>query len=47
MSGYYLYCQSPECGVYLGSLGANGCHLCGWVSGREEEDEDKGEPHAE
>jgi hypothetical protein len=31
MSGRYLYCQN--CNVYLGSLGADECHLCGWVAG--------------
>lgn len=30
MSGPYLYCQRPECGVYLGSLGGSACHICGW-----------------
>jgi hypothetical protein len=30
MSGTYLYCQNPACGEYLGSLGGDSCHLCGW-----------------
>lgn len=25
-----LYCQNPECGVYLGSMGGDSCSLCGW-----------------
>ena len=33
MSGRYLYCQNPECGEYLGSLGADECYLCGWRAG--------------
>lgn len=33
MGGRYLYCQNPDCGVYLGSLGANLCSLCGWRCG--------------
>lgn len=40
MSGRYLYCQNSYCGVYLGSLGANCCDLCGWHAGREAEDEE-------
>lgn len=27
----YLYCQNPSCGVYLGSLGADQCGICGWA----------------
>lgn len=30
MSGRYLYCQNPDCGNYLGSLGGNYCSICGW-----------------
>lgn len=30
MSGMYLYCQNPVCRAYLGSLGGDECHLCGW-----------------
>lgn len=40
MSGRYLYCQNTECGVYLGSLGANRCSICGWVDWQAVEDED-------
>ncbi len=32
MSGLYLYCQNPDCGSYLGSLGGNNCQNCGWVA---------------
>jgi len=31
--GSYLYCQNTECGAYLGSLGGEACHLCGWSKG--------------
>ncbi len=41
MSGRYLYCQNPECGEYLGSLGGNECHICGWKV-EEEEDAEEG-----
>jgi tRNA(Ile2) C34 agmatinyltransferase TiaS len=37
MSGRYLYC--PDCGEYLGSLGSDDCHLCGWRLQQEDEDE--------
>lgn len=37
MSGRYLYCQNHECGVYLGSLGGDDCHICGWRSGTSED----------
>lgn len=37
MSRAYLYCQNPECGEYLGSLGGESCGLCGWVSPPENE----------
>ncbi len=30
MNGGYIYCQSPECGVYLGSLGGDSCSICNW-----------------
>lgn len=40
MSGRYLYCQNPSCGVYLGSLGGNSCWICGWNAGRDEDDSD-------
>lgn len=43
MSGLYLYCQNPDCGEYLGSLGGNDCYLCGWCSGRKD-DEQPDEP---
>lgn len=33
----YLYCQNPTCGSYLGSLGSNDCHLCGWHINMSEE----------
>ena len=33
MSGTYLYCQNTSCREYLGSLGGDSCHHCGWVSG--------------
>ena len=48
MSGRYLYCQNTSCGVYLGSLGGNGCWICGWSSGRDmdEEPEDDERPSA-
>lgn len=36
MSGRYLYCQNHECGAYLGSLGGDDCHICGWRSGTSE-----------
>lgn len=38
MSGTYLYCQNPDCGVYLGSLGGDDCHICGWKNYREEDE---------
>ena len=34
MSGSYLYCPTPGCGEYLGSLGADSCRHCGWSAGR-------------
>jgi hypothetical protein len=34
MSGSYLYCPTPGCGEYLGSLGGDSCRYCGWVAGR-------------
>lgn len=37
--GRHLYCQNTECGVYLGSLGGDSCHLCGWRAGETESDE--------
>ena len=40
MSGTYLYCQNQNCGEYLGSLGGDSCRLCGWCSGRSEEEAD-------
>ena len=30
MSGTYIYCQNVDCRAYLGSLGSDNCHLCGW-----------------
>ncbi|GEM_PF-2704171 len=35
--GTYLYCQNTSCNVYLGSLGGDSCHHCGWASGEEPE----------
>lgn len=43
MSGMYLYCQNPECGVYLGSLGGNDCRVCEWVADPEPEPERENE----
>lgn len=33
----YIYCQNPDCGEYLGSLGGESCGLCGWLSPPEDE----------
>ena len=33
MSGSYLYCPTPGCGEYLGSLGGDSCRFCGWAAG--------------
>lgn len=41
MSGRYLYCQNTSCGVYLGSLGSDDCHICGWCAGKYMTDEEK------
>lgn len=35
-----LYCGNPECGVYLGSLGAESCGLCSWEDTSDEQKED-------
>lgn len=35
----YLYCPTPGCGEYLGSLGGDSCRHCGWVAGRVEEED--------
>lgn len=40
MSGRYLYCQNSTCGVYLGCSGGNDCWLCGWVAGRDMNEEE-------
>lgn len=32
MSGRYLYCQNPECGIYLNASGDDECWSCGWHS---------------
>lgn len=44
MSGRFLYCPNPDCGTYLGSLGANHCRHCGWCfcddEPQEEEEDD-------
>lgn len=42
MSGTYLYCQNPECGVYLGSLGGDQCGICYWGN-PEQSGEERGE----
>lgn len=41
MSGRYLYCQNTSCGVYLGCSGADSCSICGWVAGRDMNDEEE------
>lgn len=34
----YLYCQNRSCGEYLGSLGSDRCHICGWCAGATPDD---------
>lgn len=47
MSGRYLYCQNRDCWVYLGSLGGDDCHICGWRSGTSEDAPDSQEHEPE
>ena len=41
----YLYCPTPGCGEYLGSLGGDSCRFCGWVAGSVPEPEPEDEDH--